>query len=141
MFFKELYHFIKDRGSNVEDKVDVEVSCLPDDLILYRTEPVDFCTLLPSPGIIVTITIFILLLVTLLVVTLLYACYRDTLLVWIYSKPLAKIFFPEEMIDAEKPYDAFLSYSHHDADYVTDVLLPGLEQPDNPDYKYRSGLD
>jgi hypothetical protein len=55
----------------------------------------------------------------------------------VYSKPLAKVFFPEELLDAEKPYDAFLSYSHHDSDYVTEVLLPGLEQPEDPNYKYR----
>jgi hypothetical protein len=61
----------------VEDKTDVEVSCLPDDLILYRTEPVDFCTLLPSPAIIVIVTIFVLLLILLLVILFIYACYRS----------------------------------------------------------------
>ncbi len=62
---------------------------------------------------------------------------RDTLLVWVYSKPWAKVFFPEEVLEAEKPYDAFISYSHLDGDYVNDVLLPGLENPENPEYRYR----
>ncbi len=70
--------------------------------------------------------------------TLFVACAnRDTLLVWVYSKPWAKVFFPEEVLEAEKPYDAFISYSHLDGDYVNDVLLPGLENPENPEYKSR----
>jgi hypothetical protein len=31
----------------------------------------------------------------------------------------------------------FILYSHWDEDYVNDVLLPGLENPENPEYKYR----
>jgi hypothetical protein len=78
LFLKELYHFIKDRGSSVEDKTAVSLSCQPEPLVLARAGGLpDFCTLLPSPGVIAVITIFILLLITLLVFTLLYACYRD----------------------------------------------------------------
>jgi hypothetical protein len=61
----------------VEDKAEVEVNCQPDDLILYKSEPVDFCTLLPSPGIILAITIFVLLLILLLAILFIYACYRQ----------------------------------------------------------------
>ena len=41
------------------------------------------------------------------------------------------------MVDREKPYDAFLSYSHEDAEYVEGELLAGLEQPDDPAHKFR----
>jgi hypothetical protein len=62
----------------VEDKTAVSLSCLPEPLVLARAGGLpDFCTLLPSPAVIAVIAIFILLLITLLVFTLLYACYRD----------------------------------------------------------------
>jgi len=41
-------------------------------------------------------------------------------------------------VDRGKPYDAFLSYSHQDAEYVEESLLPGLESPENPaELQYR----
>ena len=30
--------------------------------------------------------------------------------------------FDDELIDSDKPYDAFISYSHHDADFVNEVI-------------------
>ena len=74
------------------------------------------------------------------------ACYRDSLQVWLYSKPCSRRLFSEDMIDKEKPYDAFISYSQvranlelvralfilysqADSEYVEQQLLPGLETP------------
>ena len=78
------------------------------------------------------------------------ACYRDSLQVWLYSQPCSRRLFSEDMIDMEKPYDAFISYSQvranlepvraniellltlypqADSDYVEQQLLPGLETP------------
>merc|ERR1719336_1523293 len=37
--------------------------------------------------------------------------------------------FTEDLIDKEKPYDAFISYSQADSEYVEQQLLPGLETP------------
>jgi hypothetical protein len=31
----------------------------------------------------------------------------------------------------------FISYTHLGGDYVNDVLLPGLENPENLEYNYR----
>ena len=39
------------------------------------------------------------------------ACYRDSLQVWLYSQPCSRCLFSEDIIDKEKPYDAFISYS------------------------------
>jgi hypothetical protein len=41
--------------------------------------------------------------------------------IWVYSKPWARLLFPEDLLDSDKPYDAFISYSHHDANYVNQV--------------------
>ena len=41
-------------------------------------------------------------------------------------------------MDKDKLYDAFLSYSHADSEYVESLLLPGLESLDNPmEHQYR----
>merc|ERR1712123_374517 len=71
------------------------------------------------------------------IVLIFYSCHRETIQIWIYSKSWARIFFTEDLIDREKPYDAFLSYSHIDADFVEQVLLQGLEspEPDCPRFK------
>ena len=81
-----------------------------------------------------------LLLAVLLVLSLLIlasACYRDTLQIWAYSRPWARVLFSEDLMDKEKPYDAFISYSQDDSDYVESSLLPGLEHPEDPGDKFK----
>ena len=60
---------------------------------------------------------------------LVFACRRDTIIIWIYSKSWARRFFSEDLIDKDKPYDAFLSYSHADAEAVTCYHLITCEGP------------
>merc|ERR1712242_283112 len=49
--------------------------------------------------------------------------------IWVYAQPWGKKLFTEDIIDKEKPYDAFISYSQADSEYVEQQLLPGLETP------------
>merc|ERR1719427_906989 len=70
-------------------------------------------------------------------VLLFYSCHRETIIIWIYSKSWARRFFSEDLIDKDKPYDAFLSYSHADAEYVEDELLRGLEDCDSQLDRYK----
>uniref|UniRef100_T1IK28 TIR domain-containing protein n=1 Tax=Strigamia maritima TaxID=126957 RepID=T1IK28_STRMM len=44
-----------------------------------------------------------------------------------FSKRICLRFVCEEDIDSDKVYDAFISYSSEDEDWITDFLVPGLE--------------
>uniref|UniRef100_T1IK31 TIR domain-containing protein n=1 Tax=Strigamia maritima TaxID=126957 RepID=T1IK31_STRMM len=50
-----------------------------------------------------------------------------------FSKGICLRLVCEEDIDADKVYDAFVSYSSEDEDWITDFLVPGLETG-NPTY-------
>ena len=69
---------------------------------------------------------------------LLYMLNKEKIKIYIFSKSWGKkIFCSEEVkLDENKPFDAFISYSHHDANFVEEILLPGLESdPKEVQYK------
>jgi protein toll len=70
-----------------------------------------------------------------LVAVIVALVYKDRILIWLYSHPTIRKFFPIDLEDEDKKFDAFISYAQQDSDFVTDVLLPGLE--DNADIRFR----
>ena len=52
---------------------------------------------------------------------------REIIVIWVYSKPWGRHFFSEDIIDKDKPYDAFLSYAQADSDFVEKELLKGWD--------------
>ena len=50
---------------------------------------------------------------------------REIIVIWVYSKPWVRHLFSEDVIDKDKPYDAFLSYAQADAEFVEKELLKG----------------
>jgi len=125
----EFLHFFKLFYSHVEDNKNVTMKCIDKAKSLLTANEEELCELFPIFTILVPV---ILIFVIILPLIILHLFYRDTIMIYIFSKSWGKIFFSEEKVDVNKPYDAFLSYSHHDAEFVEKILLPGLESEENP---------
>merc|ERR1711892_1029964 len=132
-----LYHFVQNREDFIQDAQEVSLKCEDQDMKLLESELHDFCDTSMSPVLIVIVIMIVIVLMMVCIVLIFYSCHRETIQIRIYSKSWARIFFTEDLMDKDKPYDAFLSYSHMDAEFVEKVLLQGLESPENADQKYK----
>eukprot|EP00095_Tigriopus_kingsejongensis_P002711 snap_masked-scaffold809_size94238-processed-gene-0.11 protein:Tk02711 transcript:snap_masked-scaffold809_size94238-processed-gene-0.11-mRNA-1 annotation:"protein toll-like" len=83
-------------------------------------------------NIVLPLVVVILLLVLL---ALLCIIKQDLILIWVYSQPRLRLFFSEDRMDKDRPYDAFISYANEDRDFVEEKLVPELES--GTDIKYK----
>lgn len=65
---------------------------------------------------------------TLCLLAALYYRFQRHIKIWLFSKNLCMCLVSEEELDKDKIYDAFISYSHKDRDYVVEELMPNLEK-------------
>jgi len=120
------YHFLQNYGNtSVKDHLNISLHC-PEKRPLYQESLQDFCS--PETSYSAHFVILISPLIMMVMVLICY-CNRKNFTIWLFSKPWAKYLFPEDITDNDKEYDAFISYSHHDAEFVEKTLYPGLATP------------
>nr|AAM97776.1 Toll-related protein [Aedes aegypti] len=61
--------------------------------------------------------------------TALCFAYHNEIKIWLFKRNLLMCWVTEQEVDKDKQFDAFISYSHHDEDFVANHLVPTLEQP------------
>ncbi|GAB0099786.1 TOLL [Sergentomyia squamirostris] len=115
--------YIQSQFKKVHDYDYIECS---DGQRLNKMVPGDICT--DDVQAIIALSITLALLGILIgVVAALYYKYQQEIKVWMYWHNICPWIFNSDALDANKKYDAFISYSHKDEDFVADTLVPELE--------------
>nr|UOF73992.1 protein toll [Prodiamesa olivacea] len=120
----KLMNFVQDRYKIIPDYGTMQ--CRDNGQLFKKLVTNDLCT---SENIkIVYISIVVAIMSLLLgVLAALYYKYQKQIKMWLYAHNLCMWFVTEEELDKDKKYDAFVSYSHKDEDFVADFLVPELE--------------
>lgn len=111
-----------------QQQIDVKnIKCKQSEELLVQ---LDFKELCPNYRLLaVSISVSVALMALLVaVLTIFYYRYELEIKVWLFAHNLLLCWITEEEIDKDMQYDAFISYSHQDENFVTNDLLPILEQ-------------
>lgn len=128
--------YAKDFGSFIRNKFGTmlelrEVKCLETNTFVFEMTDVDFCPVYTA--LIIGISVSLCLTGLLIsVLGLLYYKYQRQIKVWLYAHQWCLWCVTEEELDKEKLYDAFVSYSHKDHDFVVNELVSKLESDPMP---------
>lgn len=129
----DLHTFLRDPNRKVTDSSNILCHNLQE-LIINLTDA-DLCPIIEQPVVIATITcssIFLFLFFVFGTVSI-YR-YKQDMKVWLFTHRICLWAVAEEEQEANKKYDAFISYSNKDEEFVNTVLVPGLESGD-PKYR------
>lgn len=122
---RSLQMFVHMKNTTVEDEE--HVVCKNFNKILTRLTIDELC---PSNlELIVIASIFTAVLgLTFGLIATFYYRYQQEIKIWLYANNLCLWFVTEEVLDKDKPYDAFVSYSHKDEEFVVNELMEKLEK-------------
>ncbi|XP_036138593.1 protein toll [Monomorium pharaonis] len=122
-------NFIKSKFEKMPDLF--KVTCSGKNTSVSIMSSIDFCplntTAMIGISIVISIAGFLIGLIGLL-----YYKYQRQIKVWLFAHQWCLWFVTEEELDKEKLYDAFVSYSHKDHDFVVNELVPKLENGPTP---------
>uniref|UniRef100_T1JEM9 TIR domain-containing protein n=1 Tax=Strigamia maritima TaxID=126957 RepID=T1JEM9_STRMM len=107
------------------------LTCEKDNSIYYFTDIDHICNNLHLLWLLLPI---ILIVIIISAIVVLFNNYKSEILYYMFAKGICLRFVCEEDVDADKVYDAFVSYSSEDEDWIADFLVPGLESG-IPSYK------
>ncbi|XP_047097312.1 protein toll-like [Schistocerca piceifrons] len=120
---KQLLQFLQDDYVKVIDRRNISCS---DGRPLPELTNDDLCPL-PKFAIIVSSVCLAMTGIAVGLLAFLYHRYQEDVKVWLYARNLCLWFVTEEELDRDKMYDAFVSYSHKDEEFVVEQLVRGLE--------------
>nr|AUZ62382.1 toll like receptor [Portunus trituberculatus] len=121
----DLFQFLHVPSRKVNDFT--ELQCESGELVMDLSEH-DLCPFFMQPMVIVTIVVILILLTIFSILgTVSFYKYKQGIKVWLYAHHMCLCAITEDELDADKKYDAFISYSHMDEEFVMKELVPGLE--------------
>lgn len=126
---RDLLAFIQSKLIDIPDLR--KVTCNNMNISMLEMTITDFC---PVETVIIVGISFTVALLCLFIggLVALYYRYQQEIKVWLYARQYCLWFVTEDELDKEKTYDAFISYSHKDEEFVVNELVPKLESGPRP---------
>ncbi|XP_043663672.1 protein toll [Vespula pensylvanica] len=126
---RDLLSFIQSKLIDIPDLG--KVTCNNKNISMLEMTINDFC---PVETVIIVGISFTIALLCLFIggLVALYYRYQREIKVWLYARQFCLWFVTEDELDKDKIYDAFISYSHKDEEFVVNELVPKLESGSRP---------
>ncbi|XP_078042792.1 toll like receptor [Augochlora pura] len=107
------------------------IQCRDTAIPMLKMTATDFCP--AETGIIIGICLTVAVTGILIgMLAALYYRYQNEIKVWLYAHQFCLWFVTEDELDKDKLYDAFISYSHKDEEFVVNELVSKLESGSRP---------
>ncbi|XP_033296899.1 protein toll [Bombus bifarius] len=126
---RDFLNFIQTKVIEIPNSL--KITCRDMNVPMLKMTATDLC----STNIIIIIVISVVTAITGLIIGVLaalYYRYQREIKVWLYAHQLCLWLVTEDELDKDKLYDAFISYSHKDEDFIVNELVPQLESGPRP---------